>query len=101
MDSSAPYPVTLLTKVEGTPMLRTDLDMCMSDFGIEKTFRAMGASGCGAWATGGTDIDLLPIADRNGDGVGDWQCIVDVAGGEGTTLAICLISGATGEVLKL
>lgn len=101
VDSSAPYPVTLHTKVEGTPMLRTDLDMSMSDFGIERTFRAMGASGCGAWTTGGTDIDLLPIADRNGDGIRDWQCVIDVVGGDGTTLAIALICGATGEVLEL
>jgi hypothetical protein len=100
MDSSAPYPVTLLTKVEGAPMLHTDLDMHMSDFGIEKRFQAMAASGCGAWGTGSTDLELIPIADQDGDEIDDWQLFVSVDASEGVSLAISLISGATGKVLE-
>jgi hypothetical protein len=100
MDSSDPYPVTLLSKVEGVPIQQADLEMHLADYGMASTLRAMAASGCGAWGTGSTEVDLVPIADRNGDGVRDWQFFVDVVGGEGTTLAIGLLSGATGEVLK-
>lgn len=99
MDSKDPYPVRLLTKVAGHAMNEIDLGMEIADFDMNSTLQAMRASGCGAWATGATKVELIPIEDRNGDDIRDWQFFADIEGGTGANLAIGLLSGATGELL--